>query len=52
LVHQGIARERAEEVAQMFRGAGLDEAQFIVSANDKAVEGGPDNRKVEITVLP
>jgi hypothetical protein len=50
--HEGIARERADEIARMFRGAGLDQARFTVSASDEAVEGGPENRRVEITVRP
>lgn len=50
--HAGIARERADEIARMFRGAGLEQVEFTVSASDMPAEGGPDNRKVEITVRP
>jgi hypothetical protein len=48
----GIARARAEELAAMFRGAGLEDVEFEIVANDEAVPGGPDGRRVEITVLP
>lgn len=50
--HEGIASERAEEVARMLRGAGLEQAEFVVSAVDEAIEGGPDTRRVEITIVP
>jgi len=50
--HDGIARERAEEIVRMFRGAGLSETEFVVSANEAAVEGGPGNRKVELRIIP
>ena len=50
--HKGIAHERAEEIANMFRGAGLEKVKFIVTANEKAAEGGPENRRVEIRVDP
>lgn len=49
---EGIAMERAEEVARMLRGAGLENAEFAVSAHDEAIEGGPDVRRVEITIVP
>lgn len=50
--HAGIARERAEEIARMFRGAGLTDVEFAISAHGEAVEGGPGNRKVEIRIVP
>lgn len=50
--HQGIARERADEVVRMLRGAGLDEAQFTVIASEAPKEGGPELRRVEIRIIP
>lgn len=50
--HEGIAIERAEEIVRMFRGAGLEEVKFRTVAMGEAVEGGPENRKVEIRILP
>lgn len=49
--HAGIARERAEEIVRMFRGAGLD-TEFVIRAGDEAIEGGPENRKVDIRIVP
>ncbi len=50
--HKGIAHERAEEIAEMFRGAGLEKVKFVISADENAEEGSPDNRRVEIRVVP
>ena len=50
--HKGIAHERAEEIAEMFRGAGLEKVKFVVSADEDAAEGSPDNRRVEIRIVP
>lgn len=49
---EGIARERAEEIARMFRGAGLDEVEYAIIADDEVMEGGPSQRRVEIRVVP
>ena len=49
---EGIARARAEELARMFQGAGLDEVEYDISAQEQAVEGGPELRRVEIRVVP
>ncbi len=50
--HEGIAHARAEEVAAMLKGAGIDRADYVVSADESPVPGGPDNRRVEIKVVP
>ena len=50
--HQGIARERADEIAEMLRGAGVDKAEMIVSAVEAPTVGGPDIRRVEIKIVP
>jgi hypothetical protein len=50
--HDGIARERADEVVRMLRGAGLDAAQFKVTASESPKEGGPEQRRVEIKIIP
>ncbi|WP_427963490.1 hypothetical protein [Altererythrobacter sp.] len=50
--HGGIARERAEEIVRMFRGAGLEDVEFKVTASEEAIEGGPENRHVSITIVP
>ncbi|MBO9670746.1 MAG: hypothetical protein J7485_09535 [Sphingobium sp.] len=50
--HQGIARERANEVVRMLRGAGLDETRFTVVASEAPKEGGPELRRVEIKIIP
>jgi hypothetical protein len=49
---EGIASARAEEIAQMLRGAGLDRAEYAVSASESPAEGSPDLRRVVITVMP
>jgi outer membrane protein OmpA-like peptidoglycan-associated protein len=36
----------------MFRGAGLEKVKFLVTADEEAAEGGPENRRVEIKVVP
>jgi hypothetical protein len=50
--HEGIARARAEEVASMLRGAGLDQAQYVVTADEHPAPGGPEERRTVIRVLP
>ena len=50
--HEGIAQSRAEEIAAMLKGAGIDQAEFVVSADESPALGGPDNRRVEIKVVP
>jgi hypothetical protein len=50
--HAGIARDRADEIVRMFRGAGLDRVEFVIRAQDDAIEGGPENRKVDIRIVP
>ena len=49
---EGIARARAEEIAKMLRGAGLDTVEYVIRGDSAASEGGPDERRVEITVIP
>lgn len=50
--HEGIARERADEVVRMLRGAGLDDVQFTVVASERPRQGGPEQRRVEIKIIP
>ena len=48
----GIAQARAEEIARMLRGAGLDAAQYGVTANAAPALGGPTNRRSVIRIIP
>lgn len=50
--HDGIARARAEEIASMLRGAGLDQAQYVINADEHPAVGGPEERRTVITVMP
>jgi hypothetical protein len=50
--HEGIARERAEEIVRMLRGAGLKDTRFTISSDESAAEKGPSGRRVAITVVP
>jgi hypothetical protein len=50
--HKGIAHERAAEIVRMFRGAGLEDVEFKSVAKEKANEGGPESRRVEIRIVP
>jgi hypothetical protein len=50
--HEGIAHARAQEIAAMLKGAGIDAAEYKVSADERPARGGPDTRRVEIRVVP
>jgi len=50
--HEGIARERADEIARMLRGAGLDDVSFEIIAHERPTQGGPELRRVEIKIIP
>jgi hypothetical protein len=50
--HEGIARARAEEIANMLRGAGIDKTEYDVKADERPALGGPDNRRTTILVTP
>jgi hypothetical protein len=50
--HEGIARARAEEIANMLRGAGIDKTEYVVRAIERPALGGPDNRRTTIRVIP
>lgn len=50
--HEGIARARADEIASMLRGAGLDQAEYAVTADEHPALGGPDERRAVIRVIP
>jgi hypothetical protein len=50
--HDGIAHARAEEIANMLRGAGIDKAQYVVKGDETPALGGPDNRRTTIRVVP
>jgi hypothetical protein len=47
-----LARRRAEQIAQLLRGAGLTEANYDVKWKDQAETGGPETRRVEVIVTP
>lgn len=49
---EGIAKRRAEQIAQLLRGAGLTAATYDVKWQDTAEAGGPDKRRVVVTVRP
>jgi hypothetical protein len=50
--HEGIARARADEIASMLRGAGIDRAQYVINAEERPAPGGPEERRTVITVVP
>lgn len=50
--HEGIAHARAEEIASMLKGAGLDKAQYVVTADEHPALGGPDERRTVIKIVP
>ena len=50
--HEGIGHARAEEIANMLRGAGVDKAQYVVTGDETATVGGPDERHTTIRVVP
>ena len=50
--HDGIAHARAEEIASMLKGAGLDKAQYVVTADEHPALGGPDERRTVIRIVP
>ena len=47
-----IAKRRAEQVAQLLRGAGLKTPSYEVRWVDEAEVGGPATRRVEVVVRP
>lgn len=49
---EGIAQRRAEQMATLFRRAGLDDVEYEIVASGGAIEGGPDVRRIEIIVHP
>lgn len=49
---EGLARRRAEEVAQLLRGAGLTAPSYEVKWVDAAESGGPEGRRVTVVVTP
>lgn len=49
---EGLARRRAEQVEHLLRGAGLTQPQYKVRWVDAVETGGPDLRRVEVTVHP
>jgi hypothetical protein len=50
--HAGIAQARADEIAGMLRGAGVDRARYTVTADDRAALGGAENRRVTVRIIP
>ena len=49
---RGIAGARAKEIVEMQRAAGLDKAVYAVTVSERPAVGGPDLRRVVITVVP
>jgi len=47
-----IARRRAEQVAELLRGAGLGSVKYDVRWEETPAVGGPDLRRVVVTVVP
>ncbi len=47
-----LARRRAEQVVELLRGAGLTSPRYEVHWKDAAETGGPDRRRVVVTVAP
>ncbi len=47
-----LAKRRAEQVAQLLRGAGLKAPAYDVKWIDEAETGGPATRRVEVIVRP
>lgn len=54
VVHEreSLGTIRAEQVADLLRGAGLTEPEYIVRGVDEMEPGGPDRRRVTIRVIP
>jgi outer membrane protein OmpA-like peptidoglycan-associated protein len=50
--NDALARRRAEQVAQLLRGAGLTSATYDVKWKDQPETGGPATRRVEVIVRP
>jgi len=48
----GLARDRAEQIADLLRGAGLTEPAYTVRWDDSARVGGPERRLVTIRIEP
>jgi hypothetical protein len=49
---EALARRRAEQVGQLLQGAGLTDATYDVKWKQEAELGGPQTRRVEVTVRP
>ena len=47
-----LARQRAEQIEQLLKGAGLSQPKYEVHWIDAAEAGGPDKRRVTVTVSP
>lgn len=54
VVHEreSLGTIRAEQVADLLRGAGLTEPEYVVRGIDELEPGGPESRRVTIRVIP
>jgi hypothetical protein len=50
--NENIAKRRAQEMENLLRGAGLTKAKYEVRWKDEPEVGGPEKRRVEVTVHP
>jgi hypothetical protein len=47
-----LARLRAEQVAHLLQGAGLDQQEYVIRASNEPQTGGPEERKVTVRIVP
>jgi len=47
-----IAQLRADQIAELLRGAGLDQPEYVIRASAEPQIGGPEQRKVTVRILP
>ncbi len=47
-----IAQVRADQIAELLQGAGLDQPEYVVRASAEPQAGGPEQRKVTVRILP
>lgn len=49
---EGVGRARADQIVELLKGAGLSHPKYVVSAKEDAQIGGPELRRVTITIIP
>ena len=47
-----MAKVRAEQIAELLKGAGLEKQQYVVRHSSEPQLGGPEQRKVTVRVIP